>query len=130
MGAVTGGALPSGSILIPAGANGPAFLITDNFRAILKYNASDSYALAVSYLGESIAGRPGIQGNWPRGDRTLSSSEKSEIQRLLIAKGYDTGGVDGKLGAQSTEAIRAFQRARGVTPDGYADIRLLALLRS
>ena len=128
--AVNGGALPSGSILIPAGANGPAFLITDNFRAILKYNASDSYALAVSYLGESIAGRPGIQGNWPRGDRTLSSSEKSEIQRLLIAKGYDTGGVDGKLGAQSTEAIRAFQRARGVTPDGYADIRLLALLRS
>lgn len=125
-----GGAVPSGSILVPAGSRGPAFLITENFRAILKYNASDSYALAVGYLGEAIAGRPGIQGSWPRGDRTLSTSEKAEIQRLLMAKGFDTGGVDGKLGSQSTEAIKSFQRARGVTPDGYADTRLLALLRS
>lgn len=127
---ISGGAVPSGSILAPAGARGPAFLITENFRAILKYNASDSYALAVSYLGDAIAGRPGIQGAWPRGDRTLSNSEKAEIQRLLMAKGFDTGGVDGKLGSQSTEAIKAFQRARGITPDGYADTRLLALLRS
>ncbi len=128
--AANGMAVPSGSILVPAGSRGPAFLISENFRAILKYNASDSYALAVSYLGESIAGRPGIQGSWPRGDRTLSTSEKAEIQRLLMAKGFDTGGVDGKLGSQSTEAIKAFQRARGVTPDGYADTRLLAMLRS
>lgn len=125
----SGAPVPSGSILVPAGARGPAFVITDNFRAILKYNASDSYALAVSYLSEAIAGRPGIQGAWPRGDRPLSSSEKSEIQRLLMARGFDTGGVDGKLGSQSTEAIKAFQRSRGLTPDGYADTRLLALLR-
>ena len=126
---LNGTPVPSGSILVPAGARGPAFLITDNFRAILKYNASDSYALAVSYLGEAIAGRSGIQESWPRGDRTLSNTEKAEIQRLLMARGFDTGGVDGKLGSQSTEAIRAFQRSRGVTPDGYADTRLLALLR-
>ncbi|MDF3853242.1 lytic murein transglycosylase [Paracoccus sp. P2] len=126
---VSGAPVPSGSILAPAGARGPAFLITENFRAILKYNASDSYALGVAYLGEAIAGRRGIQGSWPRGDRTLSNSEKAEIQRLLMARGFDTGGVDGKLGSQSTEAIKAFQRSRGVTPDGYADTRLLAMLR-
>lgn len=125
----SGAPVPSGSILAPAGARGPAFLITDNFRAILKYNASDSYALGVAYLGEAIAGRSGIQGAWPRGDRTLSNTEKAEIQRLLMAKGFDTGGVDGKLGSQSSEAIKAFQRSRGVTPDGYADTRLLAMLR-
>lgn len=126
---VNGAPVPSGSILAPAGARGPAFLITENFRAILKYNASDSYALAVAWLGEAIAGRPGIQGDWPRGDRVLSNAEKAEIQRLLMARGHDTGGVDGKLGSQSSEAIRDFQRARGLTPDGYADARLLAMLR-
>ncbi len=125
-----GAAVPSGAIIAPAGARGPAFLITENFRAILKYNASDSYALAVSYLGDAIAGRPGIQGSWPRGERGLSNSEKAEIQRLLMAKGFDTGGVDGKLGAKSVEAVKAFQRSRGMVPDGYADSRVLAMLRS
>lgn len=125
-----GSAVPSGAIIAPAGSRGPAFLITENFRAILKYNASDSYALAVSYLGDAIAGRPGIQGAWPRDDRPLSNSEKAEVQRLLIARGFDTGGVDGKLGAKTVEAVKGFQRARGLVPDGYADSRLLALLRS
>ena len=115
---------------MPAGSRGPAFRITDNFRAILKYNASDSYALGVAYLGDAIAGRPGIRGSWPRGDRALSSSEKAEIQRMLNARGFDTGGVDGKIGSQTSEAIKQFQRSRGVTADGYADTRLLALLRS
>jgi len=127
--AVNGRAVPSGSILAPAGARGPAFLITENFRAILKYNASDSYALAVAYLADGIAGRPGIQGSWPRGDRTLSNSEKAEIQRLLMARGFDTGGVDGKLGSKSVDAVKAFQRSRGMVPDGYADSRLLGILR-
>lgn len=127
---MNGTAVPSGSILLPAGARGPAFLITDNFRAILKYNASDSYALGVAYLGDAIAGRPGIRGSWPRGDRPLSTSEKSEIQRQLNARGFDTGGVDGKIGSKTSDAIKAYQRTRGVTPDGYADTRLLALLRS
>ncbi|ATQ55652.1 lytic murein transglycosylase [Paracoccus yeei] len=125
----SGRPVPSGAIIAPAGARGPAFLITQNFRAILKYNASDSYALAVSFLGDAIAGRSGIQGAWPRGDRTLSNSEKAEIQRLLMARGFDTGGADGKLGAKSVEAVKGFQRSRGMVPDGYADANLLALLR-
>ena len=125
----SGRPVPSGAIIAPAGARGPAFLITQNFRAILKYNASDSYALAVSFLGDAIAGRPGIQGAWPRGDRTLSNSEKAEIQRLLMARGFDTGGADCKLGAKSVEAVKGFQRSRGMVPDGYADANLLALLR-
>ena len=125
-----GMAVPSGSILVPAGSRGPAFLITENFRAILKYNASDSYALGVAYLADAIAGRQGIQQSWPRGDRALSTGEKAEIQRQLSARGFDTGGVDGKIGSQTSEAIKQFQRSRGVTADGYADTRLLALLRS
>ena len=126
-----GTAMPgwTGSILVPAGARGPAFLISPNFRAILDYNASDSYALGVSILGDRIAGRSGVQGAWPRGDRPLSNAEKAEIQRLLTARGFYRDEIDGKLGSKSTAAIRAFQQSVGATADGYADARLLALLR-
>ena len=126
-----GGGMPgfNGSILTPAGARGPAFLISDNFRAISQYNNSDSYVLGVGILSDRIAGRAGVQGAWPRGDAQLTTAQRTEIQRRLNALGFDAGEVDGKFGSQTTEAIRAFQRARGVQPDGYATPALLALLR-
>ena len=126
-----GGAMPgfNGSILAPAGARGPAFLISDNFRAISKYNNSDSYVLGVGILSDRIAGRASVQGAWPRGDAPLSNSQRTEIQRRLNALGYNAGEVDGMFGSQTAEAIRAFQIARGVTPDGYASSALLAMLR-
>ena len=128
---IGGGALPSGngSIIMPAGANGPAFLILDNFRSILRYNNSDSYALGVSYLGEAIAGRQGIIGAWPRSDRPLSQAERVEIQRLLTARGFYRDEIDGKIGTGTMEAISAFQRSIGVPPDGYATSILLGQLR-
>lgn len=126
-----GAALPgvTGAILAPAGVRGPAFLITQNFNAIRSYNAADSYVMGVGVLSDRIAGRPGIQGAWPRSDTPLSNTQKEEIQRRLTALGFDTGGIDGRLGAQSVEAIKAFQRNRGLTPDGYANLDLLAVLR-
>lgn len=127
--AVDGGAVPSGWVLAPAGARGPAFVVTRNFSAILRYNNSNSYGLGVSILGDRIAGRPGIRGNWPRQDSPLSNSQKEEIQRRLTALGFDTGGIDGKLGSQSIEAIKAYQASRGMVPDGYANSELLASLR-
>lgn len=128
---IGGGALPgfTGSILAPTGARGPAFLISENFRAISQYNNSDSYVLGVGLLSDRIAGRAGVQAAWPRGDAQLTGPQRSEIQRRLNALGYDAGEVDGKFGSRTTEAIKAFQRARGVVPDGYATPALLALLR-
>ena len=126
-----GGSLPngSGSIIRPAGANGPAFLILDNFRSILRYNNSDNYALGVAYLGEAIAGRQGITGAWPRSDRPLSQAERMEIQRLLTARGFYRDEIDGKMGSGTMEAISAYQRAIGVAPDGYPTSILLGQLR-
>lgn len=128
---IGGGSLPSGngSIIMPAGANGPAFLILDNFRSILRYNNSDNYALGVAYLGERIAGRSGIQGSWPRNDRTLSSGEREEIQRRLTQKGYYQGEIDGLFGSATMESVAAYQRSIGVTPDGYPTSILLDQLR-
>ncbi|WP_234854850.1 lytic murein transglycosylase [Paracoccus everestensis] len=126
-----GGALPggNGSIIMPAGANGPAFLILDNFRSILRYNNSDNYALGVAFLGERIAGRAGIQGSWPRNDRALSTSERQEIQQRLRAKGFYQGEIDGLFGSATMESVAAYQRSIGVTPDGYPTSILLGQLR-
>ncbi|MEL7238623.1 MAG: lytic murein transglycosylase, partial [Planctomycetota bacterium] len=46
-----------GRLIVPAGARGPAFIVFDNFDAILRYNRSTSYALAVGLLSDRIAGR-------------------------------------------------------------------------
>lgn len=128
---INGGSLPegTGSIIRPAGANGPSFLILDNFRAILRYNNADSYALGVSYLAEAIAGRPGIKAGWPRSDRPLAQAERVEIQRLLTARGFYRDEIDGKIGTGTMEAISAFQRSIGAPPDGYATSILLGQLR-
>jgi membrane-bound lytic murein transglycosylase B len=128
---IGGGALPAvnGSIIMPAGARGPAFLIGDNFRSILRYNNSDNYALGVAFLGERIAGRPGIQGSWPRSDRPLSTSEREEIQRRLAQRGFYQGEIDGLFGSVTMEAVSAFQRSINVTPDGYPTSVLLDQLR-
>lgn len=128
---IGGGSLPSGngSIIMPAGANGPAFLILDNFRSLLRYNNSDNYALGVSFLGERIAGRSGIQGGWPRNDRPLSTSERKEIQQRLRAKGFYDDEIDGLFGSGTMEAVVAYQRSIGVTPDGYPTSILLDQLR-
>ena len=126
-----GGALPggNGSIIMPAGANGPAFLILDNFRSILRYNNSDNYALGVAFLGERIAGRAGIQGSWPRNNRALSTGERQEIQQRLRAKGFYQGEIDGLFGSATMESVAAYQRSIGVTPDGYPTSILLGQLR-
>ena len=129
--AMGGGSLPTGtgSIIRPAGARGPAFLILDNFRSILRYNNSDNYALGVAYLGEAIAGRRGITGAWPRSDRPLNQAERIEIQRLLAARGFYRDEIDGKMGSGTMEAISAYQRSIGAAPDGYPTSILLGQLR-
>lgn len=46
----------------------------------------------------------------------------AEIQRALLARGYDIGraGVDGDAGPDTIAAVTAFQRAAGLVPDGIA----------
>ncbi|HKK36261.1 MAG TPA: lytic murein transglycosylase [Paracoccaceae bacterium] len=128
-----GRSLPDGgevAILAPAGAAGPAFAAYPNFRAILRYNNATSYGLAVSLLASRIAGAGPLIGDWPRGDRPLSRAETEEMQRRLTALGHDTGGTDGIVGPMTRAAIRGFQDARGLTPDGYASAELLERLRA
>ncbi|MDR5860633.1 lytic murein transglycosylase [Halomonas eurihalina] len=130
--ALSGHALPdfaSASVITPAGAQGPAFLVGHNFRVILRYNNATSYALAVATLSDAIAGRAGIQGEWPREQPALKRSEVREMQQLLDARGFDVGTPDGILGPNTRRGLRDFQREIGVTPDGFATKALLDRLR-
>ena len=130
---VNGNPLPSGesvSLLVPAGAAGPAFAVYENFRVIKRYNNATSYALAVSHLADRIRGSGPIAATWPRGDRPLSRDETIELQERLTAMGYDTQGVDGIVGPNTRAAIRSFQLRAGLTPDGYLSSALLTRVRN
>ena len=52
-----------------------------------------------------------------------------ELQHKLTAKGFSTQGVDGVIGPNTIEAVRRYQRAIGVIPDGYPSLRLLQRLK-
>ena len=117
------------SIFAPAGLRGPVFLVTKNFRTILRYNTAPAYALAVSHLSERFSGAAPFSRDWPMADRPLKPSEISDLQRGLRKAGYDTGDIDGVLGRQTIAAVRAFQKDRGLVADGYATPGLLTVLR-
>ncbi|MGE8175591.1 lytic murein transglycosylase [Pseudomonas fluorescens] len=120
----------SAALLLPAGYRGPAFLILDNFRAVLKYNNSSSYALAVNLLSERFNGAGLINGEWPKDDLPLSRSERIELQSLLSASNYDAGNADGIIGANTRKAIRSAQQSFGWPADGYPTHKLLEGLRN
>lgn len=129
---LTGAPLPdfaAAAVIVPAGAEGPAFLVGRNFRAILRYNNATSYALAVGVLSGEIAGREGVVQAWPREQQPLSRGQLREMQRLLNARGFEVGAPDGIMGPNTRRGLRAFQDAIGVTPDGFATLALLERLR-
>ena len=117
------------SILLPAGAQGAAFMIFNNFHVIERYNTADAYVIGVGHLSDRIGGAGPLKSGWPRGDRNLRFVEKQEMQRLLTARGFNTQGVDGIIGPNTIQAIRRFQSSVGLTPDGYASYEILRRLR-
>ena len=116
-------------LLLPAGARGPAFLMLQNFRVIMKYNPAEAYALAIGHLADRLAGGGPLLQSWPRDERALTIAERFELQQLLAQRGYDVGEPDGLLGPRTRIAIRNFQVAAGQIPDGFASSLVLDRLR-
>jgi membrane-bound lytic murein transglycosylase B len=131
--AANGASLPDGkaTLFLPAGAGGPAFLLSDNYWVLKAYNNSDSYALSLACLGDRIEGRSGLRKAWPQHQKLWRRSEKIEIQHLLTKLGLYHGTYDGKFGQASRDAIHAFQIEVHDTPaDGVGTPNLLGLLRA
>ncbi|MCG6116845.1 MAG: lytic murein transglycosylase [Aquimonas sp.] len=116
-------------LLLPAGVEGPAFLVFRNFEALFSYNASQNYALAIGHLADRIRGGSEFHTPWPTDDPGLSRAQRRELQALLIARGHDIGEIDGRLGPRSRAGISAEQARLGWTADGRAGQRLLESLR-
>ena len=116
------------SIFAPAGLRGPVFMLTKNFRVLLRYNTAPAYALAVGHLSQRFFGAAPFERDWPQADRPLLPQEIAELQRRLRKSGYDTGDVDGVLGRQTIAAVRDYQADRGLAADGFATPGLLELL--
>lgn len=130
---VDGGAIASSdvrsAILLPAGRNGPAFVVFRNYDAIYSYNAAESYALAIATLADRLRGGTGLATPWPTDDPGLSRAQRRELQSQLLARGHDIGAADGIIGANTRRAIQAEQRRLGLVPqDGRAGQRILRAL--
>ncbi len=119
-----------GSIVLPQGYKGPAFLVYDNFRAIMRWNRSINYAISVGHLADRIAGLPQIANGRDAEHEPLSREEAMEMQQLLNQLGFDAGPEDGLPGPRTASAIRIFQKEHSLPPDGYPSPTLLKRLRA
>lgn len=118
------------TILLPAGARGAAFMIFRNFNVLEKYNTADAYVIGVGHLADRLRGGPPIQAAWPREDRVLTFDERQEMQAHLNAAGFGPLAQDGLVGPRTISAVRNWQRASGLIPDGYASLSLLNQIRA
>jgi lytic murein transglycosylase len=105
-------------LILPSGPKGPAFLVFGNFDALYSYNNAESYALAISHLSDRLKGRPALATAWPTDDPGLSRRQRREVQKLLIARGYDIGEADGRIGPVTIKAIKQVQQELGMKPNG------------
>jgi membrane-bound lytic murein transglycosylase B len=124
-----GGSLPDSAeeaaILLPAGYRGPAFLVSNNFNVILRYNSATAYALAIGLLSDRLKGAGIVQAKWPVDEIPLDEASRTALQEGLTALGFSTGGADGVLGRRTQQAIRDYQKSRGLPADGFATPALL-----
>lgn len=118
------------ALLLPAGVHGPAFIVYSNFDALYSYNAAEAYALAIGHLADRLRGERAFRAAWPMDDPALSRTQRIELQERLAALGYDAGHADGIIGPRTLDAVKSFQKSRGLPPDGYAGARLLRTLVS
>lgn len=119
----------TGAILLPQGHAGPAFLVYRNFDAILTWNRSINYALAVGHLADRLLGLPPLRNGRDADNRPIPRQDAQALQEALIQLGLDPGKPDGVLGSRTKAAIRGYQRQTGLPVDGHPSMDLLEHLR-
>lgn len=115
------------AVLLPSGHAGPAFVVYENFRALMRWNRSEQFALVVGHLADRIAGAGGLQ-NPPAAGPAVTRDQLLRLQERLNALGYDSGTPDGVPGSATRAAIRGYERDQGLIPDGHFDSELLEAL--
>ena len=121
-------AIAPATLLLPSGASGPAFLALPNHFAVRTYNNSIAYALAVGLLADRFAGAAALRTPWPK-ETPLSLTDRLDAQTALIKLGFNPGAPDGAIGLMTRQALRAWQRSKGLPADGYLSVEMVARLR-
>lgn len=116
------------SVILPSGANGPAFMIFRNFNAILRYNNAENYAIGVGHLADRLAGGSPIRASFPPDATGMSKADRQALQQRLTAAGFDTEGADGVIGGKTKAAISAYQARNGLPVTGEPSLALLRQL--
>jgi peptidoglycan lytic transglycosylase B len=114
-----------GILFFPSGAQGPAFVVTENFDVLKEYNNSDAYAVAVGHLADRMHGGGLIKTAWPKDDRQLSRDARVALQRRLSELGYKVKEFEGHIDFDLRDNIRAEQKKLGMVPDGHPTTQLL-----
>ncbi len=128
---IDGGALSGNldaALIQPAGAGGPSFLVTRNFRALRSYNASTSYGLAIALLSELVSGGDPFKTPWPTDNPGLSRAQRVELQKLLNRNGFNVGEPDGKVGPATREGIRKAEARHGLPVTGRPSWNVYSVL--
>lgn len=123
------GSLAGGSIIAGGNSGGaPYFLLTQNFATILRYNNAQNYAIGVGHLSDRLLGRGEIRANFGPDTAGMTKADRQELQRLLTARGFDTGSTDGVIGDKTRTAIRAYEASVGLPLTGAPSLILLQRL--
>lgn len=115
-----------GSILLPMGRKGPAFLTYPNFQVYFEWNKSFVYVLTAAYFATRLEGAPPLDRGNP--EPSLSADEMQLLQKKLAARGYDVGKIDGILGQMTRDAVQAEQIRLGLPADAWPTRALLSAL--
>ncbi|OYX45009.1 MAG: lytic transglycosylase [Rhodobacterales bacterium 32-67-9] len=115
-----------GSILLPMGRKGPAFLAYPNFRVYFEWNKSFVYVTTAAYFATRLEGAPVYDPGNP--EPGLSDGDMKNLQKKLAARGYDVGAIDGILGEKTREAVQKEQARLGLPADAWPTRALLGKL--
>jgi len=123
-----GAAFPAagdGILFFPSGAQGPGFIVTENFAVLKEYNNSDAYAIAVGHLADRIRGAGPFRTPWPKDDVQLPRDARIALQKKLAALGYKVNEFEAHIDFDLRDNIRAEQVKFGMVPDGHPTPALL-----
>lgn len=114
-----------GAIILPAGPNGPAFMIYENFHVLKTYNYADSYVIGVGHLSDRLSGKGAIRSGYPKHPWGMTNDQRKTLQKRLNTRGFGAGNPDGVIGEKGRAAIRAYEKSKGLRQTGVPSKALL-----
>lgn len=118
----------TGFLLMPAGRNGPAFIATENFYVLKKFNESDLYALFIGHLADRYGNNKPLVAKWSK----LGGFSKRDVQAMQVRlekRRVDVGGADGLIGFKTRTAVGTWQSQNNLKPTCFPDAALIRRIR-